>query len=340
MYKKIFHTLVFVSVLISSFTFAGPAFAAGQRRSRARGALVALDTSMQTLTIAPKRGPAVQVKVDQTTSIKRRGRTIDFNTLNVGDNATVSYDPATQIASSVSDTTGQYEIHGTIEAVDAAASTLTVASEEGGNSVTLTADANTVITRNHVTATLADLMVGDKVEARYDSATMLASKIDAESEDGEMHGTVSAVDTAANTVTITPEGGGEDVVLTVSESTVIKRDDTVITLADLVVGDLVEAKYDTVTMIASKIEVEVGEGDNDEDESEIHGTIAAIDTAASTVTITPEGGGEDVVLTVNDETIIKRGDVAITFADLIVGDYVEAKYDPATMVAIKIEEGG
>ena len=333
MFKKIIHALTVLSVLFGALTFAGSAAAAGGRRSTAKGTLVAIDSKAQTLTVAPAAGPSVTIKVSQSTSIKRKGRSSNFAALRVGDKASVSYNAATNTASSVSDTPSQYEIHGTVEAVDTAASTLTVASEEGGTSVVLNVDANTVITRNGAAVSLADLLVGDKVEAKYDSATMLASKIEAEAEDGEVHGTIAAVDTAASTVTITPNDGSADLVLNVTESTVIKRDDAVVTLADLVVGDPVEAKYDTASMVASKIEVE-GDEDND---AEIHGTVSAVDTAAGTVTITPSNGSPDVVLSVNDSTVIKRNDVVIALADLQVGEMVEAKYDPASMVASKIE---
>jgi hypothetical protein len=159
---------------------------------------------------------------------------------------------------------------------------------------------------------------------------MLAAWINARQYLREVDGTISAVDVGAGTVTVTPEKGGPDIVLKVDSTTVIKRNDTPATLADLQVNDRVEAKYNPVTILAVRIEVEM-------DLAEIEGSISAIDTGAGTVTITPKEGGPDVVLNVDSTTVIKRHGTTVTLADLQVGDRVEAKYDPLTMLAARIE---
>lgn len=217
---------------------------------------------------------------------------------------------------------------GTIAAVDTAASTLTITPKNGGADVTLNVDASTFIKRNGQPATLADLQTGDKVEAKYDSATMLAFRVKAEFKAGKVKGMIAAVDTAASTVTITPRKGGADVTLNVDANTVIKRKGPA-TLADLQVGDKIEAKYDPATMLALKIEAEFKL-------AKVKGTIAAVDAAAGTLTITPKKGGADVTLNVDASTYIKRNGQPATLADLVVGDRVEAKYNAATMLAVKI----
>jgi uncharacterized protein DUF5666 len=70
-------------------------------------------------------------------------------------------------------------VKGTVSAVDATSVTI---EKRDGTSVTLTANATTKIERNDKKATLADLQVGDKVEARFNSTTMVASKIEAEDD--------------------------------------------------------------------------------------------------------------------------------------------------------------
>ncbi|MCX6068828.1 MAG: hypothetical protein NT121_24280, partial [Chloroflexi bacterium] len=58
------------------------------------------------------------------------------------------------------------------------AGSLTVTPYRGGASVTLTVNASTYITRRGVSVTLASLLVGDRVEAKYLAGTMLASKVE------------------------------------------------------------------------------------------------------------------------------------------------------------------
>ena len=72
----------------------------------------------------------------------------------------------------------------------------------------LTVNSSTVITLNGNPAALTDLQVGFDVEAKYDYSTMIASQIEAESN-LEVHGTISAIDTTASTVTITPDEHGD-----------------------------------------------------------------------------------------------------------------------------------
>lgn len=250
MFKKMVYVVTLL-VFALSLIAAAPASALAATRSL-KGRIVAIDTKTHVLTIAPLVGKFVKVKVASSTLVKRQGRLASFSKLRVGDKTSLNYNPVTRQATSVDDSASVYDIHGTVESTDTVANTIVIASEEGGNSVKLNVNAATIILRNGATVTLADLVAGDKVEARYNSATMLASSIKSEVEDGDLTGTISAV--TATTVTITPDGGA-DVLLNVVASTVILGNDTVIAITDLHVGDLVEAEYDSATMVASKIEI-------------------------------------------------------------------------------------
>jgi hypothetical protein len=221
------------------------------------------------------------------------------------------------------------ELKGTIAAVDTVASTVTVTPKNGGTDITLNVDASTMIKRDGKPATLADLQPGDIVEAKYDPATMLASRIQAKVKKSEIHGIISAVDTTANTFTVTPKKGGTDVTLNVDASTMIKRNGKPATLADLQLGDKVEAKYYSSSMLAIKVEAR-------RNLVNLNGTITAVDTTANTVTVTPKKGGADIVLKVDASTIIKRYGAPATLADLLVGDKVQAKYNPITFLASRI----
>ena len=256
MLKKFTYALTVLLVALSMLAFSTPAFALGNIRPL-KGTIVAMSLKTRVITVAPLHGNPVKIRVAKGTLIVRNGKAGNFSKLRVGDKVNLKYNAVNkQATGAVDDNTEQYDIHGTVEAVDTTASTITIASEEGGDSVTLNVDSTTVIERNGVPATLADLVVGDKVEATYDSATMLASSIKTDVENSDFTGTISAVDLTASTVTVTPDGGGADVVLNVVASTVILSNDTVIALSDLKVGDSVEAEYDSATLIASKKQVE------------------------------------------------------------------------------------
>jgi len=330
MIKKTVYVLTTLLVLVGMLGFASPAYAANSHRKITNGRIVAVDKITKTMLVKPVTGKAVLLKTNKNTAIVRHGKIVAFNKLRVGDKTTLNFDTTTKLVDDMSADFGNYEIHGSIEAVDAVASKFTIASEEGLNSVVVKVDETTVIERNGVAATFADILLGDKVEAKYNSSTMIASSIKVESEDGELHGTVSAVDLVGNTVSITPELGGADVVLNISLSTVITREDLVVTLADLLVGDAVEAKYDSVSMIASFINSESEGG-------EVHGTISAVDTTAGTVSVTPELGGADVVVTVDLSTVVIRNDVPAELVDLQIGDRIEVHYDSATMIASLVD---
>jgi hypothetical protein len=68
----------------------------------------------------------------------------------------------------------------------------------------------------------------------------------------EVKGTISGV--GASTVSITPKKGGAAIVLNVDTTTVIKRNGAPVALAALQKGDLVEAKYNAVSLLAVRID--------------------------------------------------------------------------------------
>ncbi|RPH63163.1 MAG: hypothetical protein EHM81_00680 [Chloroflexi bacterium] len=332
MIKKIVNFFATIFIIFGMLAFASPTSAAPAAITRniTGGRILASSLKTKTLLVKPVKGQAVQVKAKAATMIYRQGIPVGFAKLRVGDKINVTYNTGTGFANNMAAKTSIYEIHGSVEAVNKTAKTVTVNSEEGGDSVVLKVNSSTVITRRGAIAIFDDLVVGDKVEAKYNSATMIASRIKVETEDGEIHGTIAAVNVTGKTVTITPELGGADVTLNISFSTVIKRGKAVTTLAKLQVGDRVEAKYDSATMVASVIEAEYEGG-------EIHGTIAAVDTAGNAVTITPALGGTNITLVVDAKTVILRNDLPAALSDLAMGEKVEARYNASTMIASLIK---
>ncbi len=145
-------------------------------------------------------------------------------------------------------------VRGTITALDTTAGTITIQDKKSGDVVTVTADESTRIHKNNnESATLADLAVGDKAHARYNQETLVAKRIQAKSPKAELdkvHGTITAID--GPNVTVAPKKG-DPVTVVVTEATKVSRDDVAATLADLVVGDRANAKYDPNTMEATKL---------------------------------------------------------------------------------------
>ncbi|AXA36623.1 MAG: hypothetical protein D6691_05020 [Candidatus Hydrogenedentota bacterium] len=236
------------------------------------------------------------------------------------------------------------KVKGTISAIDLIGSTVTVTPARGGADVTVTVDASTRITRNRRAAGLADLLVGDSVEVKYNPTTLVASKIEVKSPGSgstptaEVKGTVTAVDPLLGTLTVTSTLTSGSVTVQVDATTKIERDDAPATLADIQVGDCVEVKYNPTTSVAIKIEAKSatlpppGPG-----LAEVEGTISGLDLGLNSVTITPKSGGAPVTLLVDSTTSITRNEMAATLSDLQVGDKCEAKYDPVTGVALKIK---
>jgi hypothetical protein len=71
----------------------------------------------------------------------------------------------------------------------------------------------------------------------------------------------------------------------------------------------------------------------------VQGTITAVDVDAGTVTITTQNGTA-VTVTVDANTKIERNGQETTLDALQIGDRGQARYDPATGIASKVEATG
>jgi hypothetical protein len=269
MLKKSIYLITSLLVVFSMLAVASPAFALTTTRRHVSGRVVALNQKTHVLTVKNALGKKFALKFTYKTNILKNGKRVGFAGMHVGDKVSLNYTSPIQSPSvgSVDDgyeNSSGYDLHGTVAAVDTTLNTVTVTPFDGGSSVTLNVDSTTVITRNGAPATLANLAFGDKIEAQYNSATMLASVINAESDaqSSEVEGTISAVDTTLGTITITPQDGSADVTLSTASSTVIMLDDNPAALANLQTGFQVEAKYDSTSLLASFIDAESQSSDS------------------------------------------------------------------------------
>lgn len=161
----------------------------------------------------------------------------------------------------------------------------------------------------------------------------------------KVEGTLVSV--AGDQVTIRTIGGVE-VVVTVNDATVIEKDDLHANLADLVIGERAEAKFNPTNNIALKLEGGAddngggsgGNGGNNggnNQGSKVEGTITAV--GANSVTIR-RLNGTTITVQVASTTKVERNDFHVALSAFKVGDRGEARYDPTTLVATKVEAEG
>lgn len=146
---------------------------------------------------------------------------------------------------------------------------VTIAMKKGEVTLQVTSDTKIRIEDKGI-ASFSHLKVGQKVEAKYDVASLeaLKIKVDDDEEEGEVEGIITAIDTDSQTVTVTTEEEG-DVVLWVTSDTRIRIEDKgTATFANLTVGSQVETEYDESSMDALKIKVDDDDRDNDDEDEE------------------------------------------------------------------------
>lgn len=152
----------------------------------------------------------------------------------------------------------------------------------------------------------------------------------------KVEGTLTAIN--GDQFTITGEHG-TTVTLTITADTTLEKNDAPAAITDFVVGDPIEARYNPDTLVAVKVESSNDQSDNHDGESDgkVEGLITAVGT--DSVTITTESG-KAVTVNVTANTKLERNDQHVTLDAFKVGDTAEAKFDPATFEAFKIEAVG
>jgi len=261
MFRKTFQLAASFAVVFSLLFAAVPALAL--TTPTAKGTVISINKRTHVMNIKNSKGKIKSLKYNSKTVLRVNGQKVALRQLHVGNHLSMKYRPTTGtstdgVALDGDDSPEDYDLSGIVAAVDTVAGTVDIASDDGGSTVTLNVDSSTVITRDDAPATLADLVFGDEIEATYDSATMLASTIDAQSneDNSEVEGLILSIDQAAGTVTIDNQDAGTTVTLQVDSSTFIMFDDSPGTLADLQVGFEIEGQFDPITMHANYIEVQ------------------------------------------------------------------------------------
>jgi hypothetical protein len=211
-------------------------------------------------------------------------------------------------------------VQGTITAVNASPSTVTISN--GPASVTLNVTSATRIFRDDSLGTSADLVVGRLAQATYETRTLNALSIHVQTWNAVATGTIMAADPVAGTLTLDTNGAGTaNLTLNIDDQTEIELGDA--TLArdqlGLLVGLRARVKYDSTSLHASEVEVDTSQALFQT------GQVTAIDAVGGTVTIQPASGPSLTLLVPPGGGFRLLGHRAPLTA-LLVGDTVRARY--------------
>ena len=324
---------VFVSALILAMALgsipAAEARSGGSNAASITGTIYTIDVAKKNITIKTDVGTSVKLAIGRSTLITRNGVPSSLPGLTLHDSITGQY-RVSRLTATVLTASGPAvtAASGKASSVSSASGALSIGSQQ------LQTNANTRISRNGQIVALRKITLSDSLVAHVAMGTNVALDVLADGPDeSEVQGIISAI--VGSNVTITPDDGSAAVTIVVGTGTVIEVNDTAGTLADLQVGQAVDAEYDPTTLVAFSIDV-----NNESEEVEVQGTVAGVDTTAGTVTIAPLGGGPNITLVVNASTEIEVNGEGATLADIQIGMPIQAEYDSATLVATQIEAGG
>jgi uncharacterized protein DUF5666 len=239
--------------------------------------------------------------------------------------------------------TAQYE--GVIKAVGTGTITVTTSHQ---TDVDFTITDTTLIRKGDTTVDASTLAVGDQVHVQATSSNGTNNAvviIVQEPDSSETPGDSLSVVTANGIVTSVGtdsfdvhRANGTDATVKVTDGTVIKKYGQPIHLADIKVGDHVEAvgtAVDPTTIAALQIEVEDG-NPSESNKAEVSGTVTGTGTSSLTIS-------NAYTVNVDSNTRIRKQGKDISLSDVKVGDFVQAegtRVDATTILASEIQVSG
>jgi hypothetical protein len=311
------------------------ALASGTRPHRlviVAGTVSAVDAAGGNITIQPQKAAAVTLQVNAQTRLSLDGSPTHLGDIPVGAEARARYDTTTKVALRIQAVAQPTlaTVQGAVTAVTSSSITITPEPPEDGAAVTLGTDASTKVILNGASSSLSALAVGDEARALYDSSTLVAAAIEAESPHHQLaavQGEVTAV--GASSITVTPQHGSA-VTLGTNSSTQIFLNGASSTLSAIRVGDWAGALYDSTTLIASVIQAATPH----QQLADVEGQVTAV--SGSSITITPEQGSA-VTLGADASTQVFLNGASSTLSAITVGDQARALYDSTTLIASVIQ---
>jgi hypothetical protein len=215
---------------------------------------------------------------------------------------------------------------GTVQNADSVSGMLTVKLTNGTTTTFNYTDVSVGTTRN--TLGSATFETGDRVTIKQDKHGHV-EKLQVGNAD--IDGTIKSLDT--NSLTISTQRNRDITLqLTPETQTKIGYEGTAV-FSDLKAGQTIDAKYNVTSMKALKLDVAAGNGAAG---GEAHGTIKAVDTANTALTVVTENGRE-ITLHVMPDTMIRiedQGQAALS--GVHIGQNTEVTYDPGNMNALKL----
>ncbi|MBM3944519.1 MAG: DUF4382 domain-containing protein [SAR202 cluster bacterium] len=309
------------------------------------GSLKSVDRLNGTITIVTGGGSELVLKLSSTAGIFVNGASSTMAELaaRAGSNVTVRYNRETAAAievraeGSVSTTA---TVRGTLQNVNTVAGTITVAGENGGQTV-LRVGSDTSILVDGLVASFSGLAadIGAGITVTYYIETQVASWVRVESEGSAgVQATVSGVLTAVNPVsgaiTIATQAGA-DLVLDVSSATRVLVDGAVATTATLAAhtGSRITVTYDTGTQVASSISAAGRTGGS----FSVAGTLQSVNVFGATLVVLT-AAGEQMTIQVTSDTIIMVDGVSSSLVGLAteIGSSLTAEFDGETNLVTSV----
>jgi len=187
------------------------------------------------VTITSEHGTAVVLTITPTTLFTVGGTSATVSSLAVGENVKVAVDPTSPSTATLINIAAPRGVHGQVTAVTATSVTIT---SEHGTAVVLTITPTTLFTEGSVSATIAALAVGERVEVKL-SPTVPNTATQINIQLMRVEGLVSAVN--ATTLTLA-KGEGWTFSVTLSPTTTFSSGGTATTISSVTAGTRVEVQ--------------------------------------------------------------------------------------------------
>ncbi|HEY7547633.1 MAG TPA: hypothetical protein VID27_22235, partial [Blastocatellia bacterium] len=299
--------------------------------ARVDGTFSGVDASSSTVVINPlSESEPVRLTITPSTELMLDGRSASLEEMASGFGVVALMREGSTEAVSVS-AESLAEIRGVIRAVNAEAKTVTIDPLSGDENVTLNVVEGTIIGLNGRPATLSDLAAGYHARASFEQGSHNARRIEATSL-LEILGHIRAVNLERATVTIAPLADSAAVELQVVHSTQITINGEAASLDRLQVGMSARAVYNLASLVADRIDART-EGSTDCTVVGVTGEIRRVNVDAKTLTIDPEGEGDELTLNITERTEITLNGRPARLADLLPGMKVGARFCRETLNA-------
>jgi hypothetical protein len=223
------------------------------------------------------------------------------------------------------------EIEGVIKNVSA---TQIVVTDSHTNDVTVNITKDTIFNSGDVPITAADLAVGDHVEIK---AAMVGNALNAlvVKDEKEVLEIVGVIKSVSPTELVITDAQQHDTTVELTDHTIIRHGDQMLTAGNLVVGEQVEVKAVQAGTMINALIVKVEQ--NEPDLLEINGTIKS---ASATEIVVTDAQQHDTKIEITDATIIRKDGHTAAASDLKMGDRVEVKamVNGTTTTAVMIND--